>query len=477
MKKIKLSKVLMLVLSLVLLIGAATVMVSGAAEAETKPVILSKNIQYGGDFSLMIAVDASTVAEGEVTLDLTFTDSKGVEQKRTYTDSTTEPIKVNNVDYQAYVFYTEGVAAKEMKTQYYLQATDSTGAKSDVVRYSVAEYMYERLYGGKTITTEQKDLYEVVLDFGAKAQKVLNTADTKYVTDYYFARVAEGTVDGTYSQGVFHKDDAQSFTLGTYTGAVPEFHTLNGWTVTKTAADGTVTATSAAVGATVTVDAHTVVTPNFKKQSIDFEDKAVTTSGAVWTPASGVTGQGIDNTNCVSSNIVTSPTEENASNKAVETVVKSNVYAGNCGVGHKLTVNGDSGNTYILDLNIKYASVTGIFSRIYFASGFTGEYVELSNWENDSLASVGSATNALPLNDWANIRLEVYNIYDGDSYSETKIKVIVDGEYKGEITKTTELSLTHFTIRYGSGAGSTENATITIDDIMAVRCDLEYKAD
>ena len=101
----------------------------------------------------------------------------------------------------------------------------------------------------------------------------------------------------------------------------------------------------------------------------------------------------------------------------------------------------------------------------------------MSNWENDSLASVGSATNALPLNDWANLRLEVYNIYDGDTYSETKIKVIVDGEYKGEITKTTELTLTHFTIRYGSGANSTENATITIDDIMAVRCDLEYKAD
>ena len=477
MKKIKLSKVLMLVLSLALLIGAATVMVSGAAEAETKPVILSKNIQYGGDFSLMVAVDAATVADGEVKLHLTYTDSDGEEQNITYTDTTSEPITVNGVSYDAYVFYTKGVAAKDMKTQYYLQAEDSTGAKSDVARYSVAEYMYERLYGGKTITTEQKELYEVVLDFGTKAQKVLNTADTMYVTDYYFASVAEGTVDGTYAQGVFYKDDAQSFTLATYTGTVPAFHTLSGWTVTKTASDGTVTTTTAQDGATVTVDAHTVVTPNFKKQSIDFEDKTVTTSGAVWTPASGVTGQGIDNTNCVSSNIVTSPTEENASNKAVETVVKSNVYAGSCGVGHKLTVNGDSGNTYILDLNIKYASVTGIFSRIYFANGFTGEYVELSNWENDSLASVGSATNALPLNDWANLRLEVYNIYDGDTYSETKIKVIVDGEYKGEITKTTELTLTHFTIRYGSGANSTENATITIDDIMAVRCDLEYKAD
>ena len=203
MKKIKLSKVLMLVLSLALLIGAATVMVSGAAEAETKPVILSKNIQYGGDFSLMVAVDAATVADGEVKLHLTYTDSDGEEQNITYTDTTSEPITVNGVSYDAYIFYTKGVAAKDMKTQYYLQAEDSTGAKSDVARYSVAEYMYERLYGGKTITTEQKELYEVVLDFGTKAQKVLNTADTMYVTDYYFASVAEGTVDGTYAQGVF----------------------------------------------------------------------------------------------------------------------------------------------------------------------------------------------------------------------------------------------------------------------------------
>ena len=60
-------KALVAVLSLVLLIGSAVGILVSANEAKT-PTIISNNVSYDGNYSLMYAVSADSVNEGAVTL-------------------------------------------------------------------------------------------------------------------------------------------------------------------------------------------------------------------------------------------------------------------------------------------------------------------------------------------------------------------------------------------------------------------------
>lgn len=185
----KITKVLLITVLAVALI-CAVALLSGA-EAASKPEIVSKNIAYEGNFGIMYAVDASTVADGAVTLNIYSTDpAQGGQIVRTYVDTDTESIDAGVGTINAYVFKTEGVAAKDMADVFYAQAVDAKGNKSDVVAYSVVEYMLERLYGGYELSAEQEDLYRYALMFGEKAQKLLAKGET-LVTDYRYITVGD----------------------------------------------------------------------------------------------------------------------------------------------------------------------------------------------------------------------------------------------------------------------------------------------
>ena len=196
--------------------GTAIGVISSADDAKT-PDIISQNVRYDEVFSLMYAIDAASVNEAPVTLNLYYADPRdGAEIKKTYTADEPQIERIDGNDTLVYVFITEGVAAKALTKNFYVQAVDNTGAKSDVVRYSVLEYLNVRLYGGQTITESQKTLYEDVISFASSAQRVLinekdadTTNDVPLASTYSLVEIKDGIiledVDAArgYDQGVY----------------------------------------------------------------------------------------------------------------------------------------------------------------------------------------------------------------------------------------------------------------------------------
>ena len=208
------TKLLVLVLSLALMIGAVVGITAQAAESD--PVILSQNVEYGGNYALMYAIKADSVKADEVTLAVYANAECTGEPLWDKTIAATAENQETVKDTACYVFTTAGIAAKDMDVQYYVKVTAGEG--ETVKRYSVAEYLYERLYkNGVAFSKEEGDvkrteLYNTVLLYGKQAQDVLcnynnKTEDdrTTFVTDMKYVFVADGagTVDGTFESGIF----------------------------------------------------------------------------------------------------------------------------------------------------------------------------------------------------------------------------------------------------------------------------------
>ena len=205
MKNNKILRISLLMLSLALVFAAAFAMNINATETQQDPKleIISQNIEYGNQFKLMYAVDASTVTEAPVTLEIYETEpTEGVGASYTYTVSTPETVaKLNK---SCYVFTTNGISYTAMAQNFYIKAVDNAGVESAVKRYSVAEYLYERL-ADTTATEEQVNFYNEAIDFGASAEilfggKTTDSADL--MTKLAYVVVKGGTIDG-YTTGVY----------------------------------------------------------------------------------------------------------------------------------------------------------------------------------------------------------------------------------------------------------------------------------
>lgn len=205
-------RIIAFLLALVLSVGCTFGLTAIANEAEgtpsesAKPEIISQNVMYGGDFSLMFAVKASSVSGDEVTLyvydEEPAESSEALWSKTISASSQTTDVK----GIASYVFTTPGVAAKDMDKNFYIVA-ESAGVKSDVKKYSVAEYLYERLYddnvafGESKLEIAQKNLYLSSLEVGKNAQMLLFNYDNDptndrelFVTDLCYISLAN--VDG-----------------------------------------------------------------------------------------------------------------------------------------------------------------------------------------------------------------------------------------------------------------------------------------
>lgn len=250
MKKQTFIKLFALVLAVASIVAVTVFTVSADGAA---PEIVSQNVAYKGDFALMYAVDAET-AKGPVTLNLYYADPKdGAEIKRSYTvESATAPEK-SGLEIPAYIFQTEGVAAAYMTKNFYVQAVDADGAKSAVKRYSVAEYLYERL-ADDTCTEKQIALYKTVIDFGTKAQDLL-TPDVAFINTYSYVTVEGGAFaeDGC-SKGAYAKD----------TALTPVAAGVSAWKVTTYNENGDASEQILEAGKSFKVAGRTVVAPSAK---------------------------------------------------------------------------------------------------------------------------------------------------------------------------------------------------------------------
>ncbi len=218
MKNLKSMKIIFLTLFVVLILGMTFSMgISAEEDTEFKPQIISQNIEYSKCFKLMYAVDAASVT-GPVELRVyeTYpTDKTEDNFKKRYTVSEITPAsQMGNLGMDAYVFTTDGISYTDMALEFYIQAIDiATGKKSEVKRYSVAEYFYERL-SNPNASAEQKSLYKSTIQFGAAMQLALdpNIDESKLISNLRYILVDGGTVEG-YKAGLFAVGDTVSPTV------------------------------------------------------------------------------------------------------------------------------------------------------------------------------------------------------------------------------------------------------------------------
>ncbi len=206
--KTKFLKVSLLILTFSLVLGAAVATIVSADGAEPqKPVIVSQNLVYGEDFQIMFAVDASTVTGGSVTFKLYGKEpAQGVEPLKTEVISTvtlTTDELAPPVD--SYIYITPGISYSQMLANYYVVA-EADGKTSEVKRYSVAEYLYQRLADYNS-SEEQVAFYNSSLAFGASIEEVVyNVAEADRVTNYSYVEVADGTLSDGYSAGIYKNE-------------------------------------------------------------------------------------------------------------------------------------------------------------------------------------------------------------------------------------------------------------------------------
>ncbi len=208
MKNRKSARIVILTLFVVLILGMTFALGTSAEDdTELKPQIISQNIEYSKDFRLMYAVDASSVT-GPVELRVYATyPTKETEEayiKKYKVSEITPASETGNLGRDAYIFITDGVSYTGMADNFYVQAIDiASGARSEVKRYSVAEYLYERLSNPES-TEIQKNLYKSTIQFGTDMQKALNNEidESKLISNLRYVVVDGGTVGG-YKTGLY----------------------------------------------------------------------------------------------------------------------------------------------------------------------------------------------------------------------------------------------------------------------------------
>ena len=276
MKNTKFTKISLLVLALALVIGAMFAM-SVSAENETKPEITQKNVSYSTDLALQLAVKADTAtapiklyrydsepAVGEVGTLVATADADDLE----IADSTK-----NNLAYDSYVIQAPGVKASETAHYYYYKVVDANGAESEVIRYSVAEYLYERL-ATEGISDTQKTLYEATIAYCDAAQVHFESKDAR-ISTLNLVTVEGGVVDG-YAQGLY----------ATGASVTPTGAGVSKWTVTTYDASGNPTNVVKDSNTAIVINGLTQIAAGvkieYKAGTNTFEDK--TESDAIASP-------------------------------------------------------------------------------------------------------------------------------------------------------------------------------------------------
>lgn len=208
----KSTKLVLIILSLALLIGAV-IGVSASAETETPTLdIYSKNLSYGSNISILFAVKSANLDGAEVKLNVYESDptAAAVEPAATVSKSHEETVHGELCD----IFFTPGINAKSIHKQVYVQAFAVVGEEtyySEVERYSVLEYCHEMIASEDTDATKDAK-YQAVIDYGAAIQSLLSEdldkeGNPKFsgalATEYKYVTIEGGTLDGKYTAGVY----------------------------------------------------------------------------------------------------------------------------------------------------------------------------------------------------------------------------------------------------------------------------------
>jgi len=284
-KKMKKSikRIISFALMLSLLVGMMMTGISVSATETPTVEIVSKNVYYKDTLNLMYAVRAT---EGyDVAVKIYNANGDLLE---TITESKTE--LVNGEDAKVFIS-TIGVPAQDIDTEFYAVAELSDGTKSAKVRYSVLEYLYERLTVSTNVTDAQKTMYNNLLAFADSADIVLNADDEgqppEYtIADYAYVIVENGTVDGTYSAAMLKAGTKLNALTTTF---VPGNNMELAWNIAVDGAAAEVVKNDAVAEYTIEGGKAYVVTATEVEAGISYYEKTVSLNVEEFAAANGWT--------------------------------------------------------------------------------------------------------------------------------------------------------------------------------------------
>ena len=264
MKNSKFTKIIAMMAALIVLVCALAIVAS--AEGENLSVkINARNVSYGDLVKVLFAVDDTNAGGKEVELLYYLEDPTvnpeakaydGAKYDKGYTDKKNTDDTSDDVTYPS--FFTAGFPAKHIGDYVYARAhIVDTDVYSAVERYSVVEYLLERLYVDRA-SGDKAELYKYLLGYGTYAQKVvLNGNDDptddvkKFINELVLVAIPGGTLDGKYAQGTYFAGDVITPSIDGAKGLnVTVFDLSTGLGETELVANG----------ASVTVEGFTMIT-------------------------------------------------------------------------------------------------------------------------------------------------------------------------------------------------------------------------
>ncbi|MBQ8321084.1 MAG: hypothetical protein IJX92_01800 [Clostridia bacterium] len=531
MKNSKLTKILILTLTAALLACSAFAFgASAEGEAQNPEIeIAGRNVKYGATLAIQYAVLQSSVSD-TATLEVYNGDpANGGEFKFSVkADAALCNDTVNGIEGPFYTYTVPGFAAADVCDEVYVFVKDGDNV-SETMKYSPAEYFYERLFVDDVINpndeteTYQKALYLSYLEHAADAQdyflNFLGKENVTLVTDRHFVNIVGGKVDGVCA-GIYEPGSKVTIT--------PDDASVKAWDITTytIAADGTVTTATKTVAASAEVEltGHTTVEAgeigagmyydvyggvDYSAANAYIVAKDGYAFGTYNYSSSSFTGYTLyDKTtyettdNRLHLNLATDP--KDATNKvlwvhrhnvkdSVDFVLsnkKTGMTSGNCLVyetrfmlvdttGITSVISGTETYDYIIDLQLsKTSGTTGawagssgpvigkIFAKINAEGGYT--YYLSSNDHIDTSSTGGE----LKIGEWNTITIEVY-----DNGKEIQY---VNGErinYKTVSTSGFDLDATYDSVLMNMRYGLTGGAGVYFDDTFVGFIDKECVAD
>ena len=285
------AKIMALALSAILLIACCFGIGVMAEDAESPRVeILFNNLEYGEKIAILYAVNVEGAADYDLKLNFY---TKGDNGDFVFDHSEfayeLQDVTVNGVTNKYPVFTSPGLAPVYMTEIVYAQAVltvDGVEYKSDLSRFSIAEYCYKRLFKDTNATEDQKALYNHVLGFGTYAQRVMGHNVDNTPAQYFYVNAEGAVVDSVTVGGTRYDFSAGIFKAGTslalkYEGAVA-FNEYVVWNTTFVSANGEDYKLDLKNDANVVVeDKHIIAVTEIKVDPTNYFDSANALDGYI----------------------------------------------------------------------------------------------------------------------------------------------------------------------------------------------------
>jgi len=439
MKKVKATKIFLLIIAIALLVGSVIGIVASAEESDAY-AIKKVSIAHGERTFILMAIDADIANADNIEVKYTIDGTEYVAKRyaSNYVDSATS---------KAYpVYYTHGISPQDIGEDVIAEAhkvgaTDYTPITFNV---SIAEYLYNQLYAEGLISAttgadlSYKTLCEAHLAYGAAAQQALHNEKPEnannqkvLITERSYVYSAYATINGTTAKELILAGKTGTVTLAANASAPAD---RLGWSVATYDANGNVTVTEFTTD-TVEITGHSVITPLMKK-AIDFESAAL---GKV---------TGIENVNHKSNDadsgayIVNDPlAEAGVTNNVLHMDANGdNVDWDGGNVLIDITPGSiqDGANCYVLEFDMLMTGAATTHDSTVQLSFLNADasrfcYIGLKNIKGASLSiqrcvsgsTFGTFASGKSVDQWVTVRIEYYSETD---YA----KIYFDGSYMGE---------------------------------------------